>query len=41
MLNCGSAWTITNCIKSCAPVELLLNAINNKTKIEDDWWVNI
>ena len=41
MLNCGSAWTITNCIKSCAPIELLLNAINNKEKIEDDWWINI
>ena len=41
MLNCGSAWTITNCIKSCAPIELLLNAIDNKEKIEDDWWINI
>jgi len=41
MLNCGSAWTITNCIKSCAPIELLLNSINNKEKIEDDWWINI
>jgi len=41
MLNCGSAWTITNCIKSCAPTELLLNSINNKEKIEDDWWINI
>ena len=41
MLNCGSAWTITNCIKSCAPIDLLLNSINNKEKIEDDWWINI
>ena len=41
MLNLGSPWTITNCIKASAPVELLLDAINNKKEIQDDWWVNI
>ena len=36
-----SAWDITNCIKACCPVELLVNSINNREEIVDDWWVNV
>ena len=42
MLNVqGSAWDITNCIKSCCPIELLTDSINDRQKIADDWWVNV
>ena len=36
-----SAWDITNCIKACCPIELLVDSINNKEEIVDDWWVNV
>ena len=36
-----SAWDITNCIKACCPIELLVDSINNKEEIVDDWVVNV
>ena len=36
-----SAWDITNCIKACCPIELLVDSVNNREEIVDDWWVNV
>jgi|TARA_R100000049_G_C1898187_1_gene49048 hypothetical protein len=36
-----SAWDVTYCIKASCPVELLVDSINNREEITDDWWVNV